>query len=95
MRFIHVTCFDDWRAEARALLSSEISPADVHWSPEDNQPGLFDQPHREKASETEQKERANPSVPETQSRFTVPSPFLELARQVACHHSPTRWQLLY
>ena len=95
MRFIHVTCFDDWRAEARALLSNEISPANVHWSPEDNQPGLFDQPHQEKTVETAQDERPNASAQDTQSRFTVPSPFLELARQVACHRSPTRWQLLY
>ena len=43
MRFLHVACFDDWRSEARALLSDEVEPNGVHWSPEDNQPGLFDQ----------------------------------------------------
>lgn len=30
-----------------------------------------------------------------QKVFTVPKEFLELAQNVACHHEPTRWALLY
>ena len=93
MRFIHVACFDDWRSEARTLLSDEVAPSGVHWSPADNQLGLFDQ--IDGRTTAEKKSDANCNEGEKSPRFSVPSPFLELARHVACHRDPTRWQLLY
>jgi len=93
MRFIHVACFEDWRSEARTLLSDEVAPNGVHWSPEDNQLGLFDQVDAETTTEEESDGSLNSG--RKSPRVSVPSPFLELARHVACHRDPARWQLLY
>ena len=93
MRFIHVACFDDWRSEARALLSDEVAPNQVHWSPEDNQLGLFDQIDGETSKEKGADASLNGGG--KSPRVSVPSPFLELARHVACHRDPARWQVLY
>ncbi len=38
---------------------------------------------------------ASPSALPSPHSFTVPKEFLELAENVACHHEPTRWALLY
>lgn len=93
MRFINVNCFDDWRSEARTLLSDEVEPQAVHWSTQNSQMGLFDQTGSRQPAEQE----SNPSLSRGHNgtRFSVPGPFLELARHVACHRDPTRWQLLY
>ena len=93
MRFIHVACFDDWRSEARGLLSDQIPPTEVHWSAEDDQLGLFDQIQEKAATEKETESRSGNTEPST--RFSVPTPFLDLAGHVACHQDPARWQLLY
>ena len=93
MRFIQVGCFDDWRAEARTLLSDEIAPNRVHWSPADKQLGLFDQ--IDGKTTTDKKTNTSLNDGKKSPQVSVPSPFLELARHVACHRDPKRWQLLY
>lgn len=91
MRFVQVTCFDEWRSEARTLLSDEVEPNEVQWTPEDNQLRLFEQIHEG----TEAKAKVHVAVRQGSARFRVPNLFLELARHVACHRDPGRWQLLY
>ncbi|MGB7347208.1 MAG: UdgX family uracil-DNA binding protein [Pirellulaceae bacterium] len=78
--FLNIETFDDWRAEARRLLAQEIEPADVNFSSSPNQPLLFAGDQQE-------------SLPTTTSN--VPKPFLDLARNVACHRRANRWELLY
>ena len=91
MRFVQVTCFDEWRSEARTLLSDEVEPNEIQWTPEDNQLRLFEQIHEG----TEAKAKVHVAVRQGSARFRVPNQFLELARHVACHRDPGRWQLLY
>ena len=82
-QFVSVDCFDSWRTEARRLITSGVSPADIAWTNQAQQPGLFD---------------AQPtptSVQKSESSFTVPPKFLELARTVSCHRQSNRWELLY
>ena len=90
---MHVACFDDWRSEARTLLSDEVSPSEVHWSHEDNQLGLFDQV--DSGTTTEEKSDRSLNRGRKSPRVSVPTSFLQLARHVACHRDPARWQLLY
>ena len=79
--FLNINTFDEWRIKARLLLSQEIKPAEVIFSSSSDQPLLF---------AGEQQERLPPKA--TQS---VPKPFLDLARNVACHRRANRWELLY
>jgi DNA polymerase len=77
--------FDAWRAAARELISRGLSPSDVHWrSADDAQQELpldiDSEPRRETIGPT---------------AFRVPKQFLDLAKHVACHRDPRRWQLLY
>ncbi|WP_164101849.1 UdgX family uracil-DNA binding protein [Candidatus Laterigemmans baculatus] len=89
MRFAEVDSFDQWRAEARRLLALDVPPADVHWSTASAQPSLFDD------APAEASHRPHRSVSTPSPAFTVPPAFLELAREVACHRDPIRWQVLY
>ena len=83
---MHVACFDDWRSEARTLLSDEVSPSEVHWSHEDNQLGLFDQV--DSGTTTEEKSDRSLNRGRKSPRVSVPTSFLQLARHVACHRDP-------
>ena len=80
-RFLTIETFEQWRAEARTLLASEIEPANVHFTVRSEQPSLF-------GNDAE----TNSLTVSTQA---VPKAFLELARAVACHHDHGRWELLY
>ncbi len=80
MRFVCVDTFEQWRDESRQLLSLEVPPADVHWTSQPQQQSLFG--HDSRA------ERSPKPV-------NVPSKFLSLAQQVACHRDSGRWELLY
>jgi DNA polymerase len=79
-RFLNVETFDDWRTEARRLLSHEVDPADVSFTSSPDQPLLFAGDQQEGLATT---------------THNVPKPFLDLARNVACHRSAGRWELLY
>ncbi len=88
-RFIRVETFEEWRTTARNLIVTETTPADICWSTRSTQLSLFDNALDE----------AQPAGKEFAKKQTdalrVPPDFLEVARQVACHTSANRWDLLY
>ena len=73
--------FDGWRAGVRALVLAGIAPEDVHWQVAGESAGLFG--------------GALPPAPAAAAAFSVPRPFLDLARRVACHRDPERFVLLH
>ena len=79
--FLNIETFDEWRTEARRLLSQEVEPADVNFSSSSDQPLLF--------AGDQQKSPPSTKTP------NVPKAFLDLARTVACHRQTNRWELLY
>ncbi len=90
MHWIPVDHFQQWREAARRLITAAVPPEEINWI-SGGQPNLF-------GSEGDAAERAalesaaaEPPAP----AFTVPSQFIELARHVACHRDPNRWELLY
>ncbi|QDT09275.1 UdgX family uracil-DNA binding protein [Planctomycetes bacterium K23_9] len=85
MQFIEAETFDQWRAAARALIASTTPPDQVSWNGDANQPSLF-------SSDDEDR---NLAEREKAPAFTVPKNFIELAKIVACHKDPQRWELLY
>lgn len=87
MRFITVSNFEAWRTAARSLLAAQVSPADVHWSVADNdQRSLF---ANDFAAD------ALPPPAQTAAPARVPPEFPTLAKNVAAHREPRRWELLY
>lgn len=82
MRFVHARHFDDWRETARGLLAEQLPPAEVHWSSDDAQGSLF-APEPTSAS------------PRHSPTMRVPAEFVTLAKFVAHHRDPQRWELLY
>lgn len=88
-RFISVETFEEWRTAARNLIVAETAPVDVCWSTRGAQLSLFDTTLNE-AQTTEDGYQKKQTI-----AFRVPPDFLELARQVACHMSVKRWDLLY
>jgi len=91
MRSIHVWSFNDWRLAARQCLSAGVDPADVN----------FVDGHQTQALlEFEAASRAGvridvPGKVDAIARMQVPRSFLKLARFVACHRHPCRYQTLY
>lgn len=88
MREVVVSSFESWRAAARRLLADSVKPDEVVWREKAESPAeptLFDAP----ASPEAPAAAASPSGPR------VPGAFLELARAVAPHSDPQRWNLLY
>lgn len=72
--------FDDWRDQARSLVSVGVQPHDVYWQvgraandlfADDAGPGGYAEP------------------------FPVPREFVQLAQTVICHHDAQRFALLY
>jgi len=86
MHWIAVEHFQQWREAARRLIVAAVPPAEIHWT-SGQQPDLF-------SAEGDPAEQAAQS-PTVAPAFTVPSKFIELARHVACHRDPSRWELLY
>src|SRR3712207_4652265 len=75
----HEEDFDGWRDAARSLALARVSPSEVSWSVGAPQ-DLFD----------------DEAVPKSEGpAFSVPRPFIELARSVICHSDPERFSLLY
>ena len=73
--------FDNWRVEARALALSRVAAADVLWQVGEAARDLFGD-----EAVMDARERA---------AFSVPRPFVDLARTVICHADPERFALLY
>lgn len=77
--FIEPT-FDAWRENARKLLAQRVPPDEVMWSDDPQESALF--PATNEATHCG-------SVPK------VPPAFLDMARSVAAHSDPRRWDILY
>lgn len=73
--------FDGWRSAARALALVHAAPEEVLWQVE-GEADLFDA-------------APAPAPLATEGAFSVPRPFVELARSVICHRNPQRFSLLY
>jgi DNA polymerase len=73
--------FDGWRDAARDLATAGVPAEDVAWQVGDVATDLF----------------ARESAPEPGARpaFSVPRPFIELARTALCHRDLERFSLLY
>jgi uracil-DNA glycosylase len=76
----HEEDFDGWREAARSLALARVPPSEVSWS--------VGAPHDLFADE---------AVPDSASgpAFSVPRPFVELARTAICHGDSERFSLLY
>ena len=86
MQFVKADGFEHWRATARQLLARDIAPEAVAWDDSESAPTLFD-------SCTDE-DRIALDRPIGRS-ITVPPEFLKIAKQVACHCDPRRWDVLY
>jgi uracil-DNA glycosylase len=75
----HEEDFDGWRDAARSLALGRVPPSDVTWSVGGS---------RELFGDEAVLESGGPA-------FSVPRPFVELARSVICHGDPERFSLLY
>lgn len=83
MQFISAETFEQWRSAARGLICGDVPPEAVSWHIARNQPSLFG-------------DDEGPAVKAVEAgAFVVPTKFLELAKTVACHREPQRWELLY
>jgi DNA polymerase len=74
--------FDAWRAAARPLAAAEVPPDDIVWQVGDAPTDLFAD------------ESVAPEAPAS-AGFTVPRPFIDLARNVVLASDPQRFALLY
>lgn len=73
--------FDGWREAARALALIGAAPSEILWEVVGSEADLFGAPV--------------PAPPAPAGLFSVPRPFVELAKQVVCHKDPARFGLLY
>lgn len=83
MRVAHLAAeddFDGWRDAARALASAGIPADQVVWQVGESSGDLFGD---------------EAVLPAAAPGFTVPRPFVELARTVVAHADPERFALLY
>src|SRR4051812_44495799 len=74
--------FESWRSTARSLLERGVEPAAVSFNDGANGPSLLPEIQSTQPSET-------------LKEICVPRSFMEIARLVACHREPGRWDLLY
>ena len=74
--------FESWRAVARQLLREGVPPSDVRMMDCEQDSTLWT------ADFVSSNDGPDP-------RIVVPRQFLEIAKHVACHINPLRWQLLY
>lgn len=104
---LRATRFEDWRHTARRLLISGAAPETIAWvdgrsKTARKQGDLFgdlsaagtDDSSGAAATDDQDTAAAEPSE-SASSPFRVPKPYVEMARKVACHRSPRRWELLY
>ena len=80
-RLEHEEDFDGWRRAARALALARVPPAEVVWQVEGGAGDLF-------GDEATLEAEGGPA-------FSVPRPFVELARSYICYSDPERFALLY
>ncbi|MDQ8757074.1 UdgX family uracil-DNA binding protein [Sphingosinicella sp. LHD-64] len=73
--------FDGWRSAARALALVHAAPEEVLWQVE-SEVDLFNM-------------APAPAPPAAEGAFSVPRPFVDLARTVIRHRDPERFSLLY
>jgi DNA polymerase len=73
--------FDGWRAAARALALARVPPSDLLWQVGEEPRDLFGDEAAIDAGD--------------EAAFSVPRPFLDLARAAICHKDPERFALLY
>ncbi|HEY6917464.1 MAG TPA: TIGR03915 family putative DNA repair protein, partial [Allosphingosinicella sp.] len=76
----HEEDFEGWREAARALALASVPPSEVTWSVGDAPPDLFGE---------------EAVMPTEAPAFSVPRPFVDLARTAICHSDPERFSLLY
>lgn len=73
--------FDGWRTAVRALVNEGVAPEEVVWQVGDANSDLFAGP---------------PTVAsDAPAAFSVPRPFVDLARKVVLHRDPERFALLH
>ena len=77
--------FDGWRAAARALALADVAPAAVAWQVDGGAADLF----------AAAGEAAPLPTPASDAAFSVPRPFLDLARDAILHCDRERFALLY
>lgn len=75
--------FDGWRDAARELVMAGVPPMSVVWQVAGEDGELFGS------------EGAVPPPSGGEPMFSVPKPFLDLARAAICHSDPQRFALLY
>ena len=79
--FEHEEDFDGWRAASRPLAAAAVPPAEILWQVGEVPQDLF----------------GSPQVPAQVAApaFSVPRPFIDLARSAICHSDAERFSLLY
>jgi DNA polymerase len=77
------TDFKGWRTAARALALNDVKPADVTWTVQGNEPGLF-----EPSAESLPLEAAA-------GTFNVSAKFVDLAQSAIKHRNHERFSILY
>lgn len=82
MRVLSVADFDDWRTKCRPLLAANIPPQEVAFTAV-GENSLFDDDGGFDLSSS------------LQRVVRIPKRFLDMAKSVACHRDPERWNLLY
>jgi DNA polymerase len=75
------TDFEGWRKAARALILNNVTPADVTWTVQGNEPELF--------------EPSVPPPDTPRGTFNVPAKFVELAQTAILHRDLQRFAILY
>jgi uracil-DNA glycosylase family protein len=73
---------ESWQRAARQLVARGVPPTEIAWIEVDSPAAV-------------EVETAPTRTGEAQASIRVPRRFLELARHVAAHRDPERWQLLY
>jgi uracil-DNA glycosylase family protein len=76
----HEQDFDGWREAARSLALDGVAPAEIEWDIGGTSADLFGD---------------SPPPSPGPAAFSVPRPFIQLARSVIRHRDPERFSLLY
>ncbi len=98
--------FDSWRTAARQLLVAGSDPKTVFWidsrsEADAAQSNLFEGPGQTGGiSRPDRRQRIRPGTTAApparpSAAISVPQSFVDRARSVAAHRTPTRWELLY
>jgi DNA polymerase len=77
------TDFEGWRTAARARALNNVTPSEVTWMVQGNEPELFDRPE------------LTPPLQTAHGTFNVPAKFVELAQSAILHRDPQRFAILY